>query len=55
MHFILIYFNMDISATIALTYFKFPNSVLEICMEGMVSQISDICSSFNFIKCRHLI
>ena len=45
--------KVDISVTIALTYFMFQHSVLEICMAGM--QIIDICSSFHFIKCRNLV
>ena len=31
---------MDISVAIATTYFKFLDIVLDICMEGMVSQIA---------------
>ena len=47
--------NMDISVTIAPTYFKFRYIALDICMEGTVSQIFDIVYSFYFIKCRNVL
>ena len=44
------FFNMDISVAIALVCFKFSHIILDIYMEGTVSQIFDIGSSSYFIK-----
>ena len=48
------FFNMNISVNIADTPFKFETCILEIRMEGSVSQNSDLGPSFNFMKCRNL-
>ena len=39
---------------IATTYFNFLDIVLDICMEGTVSQIFYMGASFYFMKCRNL-
>ena len=40
---------------IALVCFKFSHIILDVYMEGTVSQIFDIGSSSYFIKCRKLV
>ena len=46
--------NMDISLPTAYKQFKFSTCIYEIQMQGRVSQIFDLCPSFDFIKCRKL-
>ena len=41
--------------TIALTFFNFSQIILDIHMEGRVSQVFDIDSRFYFMKCRKLV
>ena len=46
------FFNMDISVNIAHTSFRFETCILEIQMQGCMSQNSDIGPSFHFMKSR---
>ena len=46
--------NMDISVNIAHTSFRFEICMLEIQMQGTMSQNLDIGPSFNFMKSRKL-
>ena len=48
------FLNMDISVNMAHTPFKFETFILEIQMEGSVSQNFDLGNSFHFINCRNL-
>ena len=46
--------NKDFSVTIAHRSFKFETCILEIQMDGSVSQNFDMSPSFHFMKCRNL-
>ena len=46
--------NMDISVNIAHTSFRFETCILEIQMQGIMSQHFDIGPSFHFMKSRKL-
>ena len=48
------FLNMDILVNIAHTSFRFITCILEIQMEGSVSQNVDISRSFHFMKSRKL-
>ena len=47
------FLNMDISVNITYRPFRFETCILEIQMEGSVSQNVDIDPSFFFVKCRN--
>ena len=46
--------NMDISVSIAHIPFKFETCILEIKIEGSVSQHFELGPSFYLMKCRNL-
>ena len=48
------FLNMDISVNMAHTPLKFETCILEIQMEGRMSQNFDLGHSFNFMKCKNL-
>ena len=48
------FFNISISVTINLIHFKSVYIILNICMEGTVSQNFDTTQPFRFMKCRKL-
>ena len=48
------FLNMDISVNITHTSFRFETCILEIQMEGSMSQNFDIGPSFHFMKSRKL-
>ena len=48
------FLNKDFSVTIAHRPFKFETCILDIQMEGSMSQNFDIGPSFHFMKCRNL-
>ena len=48
------FLNMYISVNMAHTPFKFETCILEIQMEGSLSQNFDLGNSFHFIICRTL-
>ena len=50
-YFYIYFFNMDISLIIALTCSKTCMCILEICMEGSISQNFDLGLSFCFMLC----